>query len=128
MSNVYVTIGKMPLTVAEYVREDGAKPYQAWFDDLPAQAAAKASTARARLEMGNTSAVKWIGVIGEYRIDLGARLSNLSCERRRGSRDLTRRRHKAATTSRHRTSEDSLGGIQNAEGGFEIEAEVKIWL
>jgi len=35
------------------------------------QAAAKVSTARARLEMGNTSAVKWIGVIGEYRTDLG---------------------------------------------------------
>ena len=61
----------MPLTVVEYVREDGSKPYQAWFDDLPAQAAAKVATARARLEMGNTSAVKWLGVIGEYRIDWG---------------------------------------------------------
>jgi len=61
----------MPLTVVEYVREDGSKPYQAWFDDLPAQAAAKVATARARLEMGNTSALKWISVIGEYRIDWG---------------------------------------------------------
>ncbi|MGH7749341.1 MAG: type II toxin-antitoxin system RelE/ParE family toxin [Candidatus Dormibacteria bacterium] len=59
----------MPLIVVEYVREDGSVPYQRWFDGLPAQAAAKLSTARARLEMGNTSAVKWIGVVGEYRID-----------------------------------------------------------
>ncbi|TAM74381.1 type II toxin-antitoxin system RelE/ParE family toxin [bacterium] len=61
----------MPLTVTEYIREDGSRPYQAWFDGLPAQAAAKVATARARLEMGNTSAVKWIGVVGEYRIDWG---------------------------------------------------------
>lgn len=61
----------MPLTVLEYVREDGAIPYLAWFNGLAAQAAAKVATARARLELGNTSAVKWIGAIGEYRIDWG---------------------------------------------------------
>lgn len=61
----------MPLTVIEYVRVDGSVPYANWFDDLPAQAAAKVAIARARLEMGNTSAVKWIGTIGEYRIDWG---------------------------------------------------------
>jgi putative addiction module killer protein len=61
----------MALTIVEYVREDGSKPFSEWFDDLSAQAAAKVATARARLEMGNTSAVKWIGVIGEYRIDWG---------------------------------------------------------
>lgn len=61
----------MLLTVIEYVREDGTVPYAAWFDDLPAQAGAKVAVARARLEMGNTSAVKWIGAIGEYRIDWG---------------------------------------------------------
>ena len=31
----------MPLIVVEYVREDGSIPYEAWFNDLPAQAAAK---------------------------------------------------------------------------------------
>ena len=61
----------MPLTVVEYVREDGSVPYAAWFDDLPTQAAVKVATARARLEMGNTSAVKWIGAIGEYRVNWG---------------------------------------------------------
>jgi putative addiction module killer protein len=61
----------MPLGVVEYVRADGSVPYAAWFDDLPAQAAAKVAIARARLEMGNTSAVRWLGAIGEYRIDWG---------------------------------------------------------
>lgn len=61
----------MSLRVFEYVREDGSIPFAAWFNDLPAQAAAKVATARARLEMGNTSGVKWIGTIGEHRIDWG---------------------------------------------------------
>lgn len=59
------------MIVVEYVREDGFSPYGAWFNDLPVQAAAKIVVARARLEMGNTSSVKWIGGIGEYRIDWG---------------------------------------------------------
>jgi len=58
-------------TVAEYVRDDGSNPYRAWFDSLDAQAAAKVAVAVARLEMGNTSSVKWMGAIGEYRIDWG---------------------------------------------------------
>jgi putative addiction module killer protein len=61
----------MPLTVLEYVRENGSNPFRVWFDHLSPQAAAKVATARARLEMGNTSAVKWMGSIGEYRIDWG---------------------------------------------------------
>src|SRR5882724_10325017 len=59
------------LSVVEYVREDGANAYRAWFDRLHAQAAAKVATAVTRLELGNTSRVKWIGTIGEYRIDWG---------------------------------------------------------
>ncbi len=58
-------------TVVEYLREDGSSPYRIWFDGLHAQAAAKVATAIARLEMGNTSSVKWMGAIGEYRIDWG---------------------------------------------------------
>jgi putative addiction module killer protein len=61
----------MPFTVVEYVREDGSNPYRTWFDGLRAQAAAKVAAATVRLEMGNTSSVKWIGTIGEYRIDWG---------------------------------------------------------
>lgn len=59
------------LTVVEYVREDGSNPYRTWFDSLHAQAAAKVATATLRLELGNMSRVKWIGTIGEYRIDWG---------------------------------------------------------
>jgi len=59
------------LTVLEYVREDGSNPYRTWFDGLHAQAAAKVATATLRLELGNTSRVKWIGTVGEYRIDWG---------------------------------------------------------
>jgi putative component of toxin-antitoxin plasmid stabilization module len=59
------------LTVVEYIREDESNPYREWFDGLDAQAAAKVATAALRLEMGNTSRVKWIGAIGEYRIDRG---------------------------------------------------------
>jgi putative addiction module killer protein len=59
------------LTVVEYVREDGSSPYRAWFDSLHTQAAAKVATAVVRLELGNVSRVKWIGVIAECRIDWG---------------------------------------------------------
>jgi putative addiction module killer protein len=61
----------MTLTVVEYVREDGSNPYRSWFDGLDPHAAAKVTTATLWLEMGNTSRVKWIGAIGEYRIDGG---------------------------------------------------------
>ena len=49
--------------------EDGSNPYRAWFDNLHAQTAAKVATAIVRLELGNLSRVKWIGTIGEYRVD-----------------------------------------------------------
>src|SRR4051812_35383114 len=61
----------MTLTVVEYVRADGSNPYGIWFDGLHAQAAAKVATATLRIQLGNLSNVKWIGTIGEYRIDWG---------------------------------------------------------
>ena len=61
----------MPRTVVEYVRENGSIPYKEWFDELSAQAASKVAVAKARIELGHASAIKWIGVIGEYRIDWG---------------------------------------------------------
>ena len=42
-----------------------------WFDSLDPQAAAKVLTATLRLELGNTSNVKWFSGIGEYVIDWG---------------------------------------------------------
>jgi len=61
----------MKLKVEEYLRADGSNPYKTWFDSLDAQAAAKVVTAKLRLELGNTSSVKWYAGIGEYVIDWG---------------------------------------------------------
>ena len=59
------------MEVLEYIKDDGSNPYKDWFDSLNAQAAAKVTVAKARLELGNTSSIKWFGGIGEYRIDWG---------------------------------------------------------
>jgi putative addiction module killer protein len=61
----------MRLRVEEYLRPDGSSPYQEWFDRLDPQAAAKIATAKLRLELGNTSRVKWFDGIGEYVIVWG---------------------------------------------------------
>ena len=61
----------MTWKVEEYIAEDGRIPYRDWFDGLHVQAAAKVATAVLRMEMGNTSSVKWFDGIGEYRIDWG---------------------------------------------------------
>lgn len=59
------------MKVQEYIRGDGSNPYQKWFDSLDVIAAAKVTVAKSRLELGNTSSVKWFDGIGEYRIDWG---------------------------------------------------------
>ncbi len=61
----------MSIRVEEYIRPDGTNPYRTWFDSLDPQAAAKVVTATLRLELGNTSNVKWFAGIGEYVIDWG---------------------------------------------------------
>jgi putative addiction module killer protein len=61
----------MLIRVEEYVREDGSIPYKKWFDSLDAQSAAKVTTAKLRLELGNTSTVKWFAGMGECVIDWG---------------------------------------------------------
>lgn len=61
----------MTWAVEEYIAEDGTIPYRDWFDGLDVQAAAKVVSAVVRMEMGNTSKVKWFNGIGEYRIDWG---------------------------------------------------------
>ena len=59
------------MKILEYIKEDGSSPYKKWFDALNAQAAAKITVAKARIESGNTSNIKWFDGIGEYRIDWG---------------------------------------------------------
>lgn len=59
------------MNVQEYLREDGSSPYEEWFNSLSPQAAAKVTVAKSRLELGNTSNIKWFDGIGEYKIDWG---------------------------------------------------------
>ena len=59
------------MRVEEYLLEDGTSPYKLWFDALDAEAAAKVTTAKLRMERGLTSAIKWFDGIGEYIIDWG---------------------------------------------------------
>ncbi|HEX9390211.1 MAG TPA: type II toxin-antitoxin system RelE/ParE family toxin [Usitatibacteraceae bacterium] len=61
----------MKIRVEEYICENESNPYRAWFENLDVHAAAKVATALLRLELGNTSNVKWFGGIGEYRVDWG---------------------------------------------------------
>jgi len=57
--------------VKEYLLTDGTSPYKAWFDALDSQTAAKISVAISRLELGNTSNIKWFHGIGEYVLNWG---------------------------------------------------------
>ena len=61
----------LAMEVLRYIKEDGSNPYKRWFDSLNVHAAAKVTVAKARLELGNTSSIKWFDGIGEYRIDWG---------------------------------------------------------
>lgn len=61
----------MPIKVEEYICEDASNPYKQWFDGLTSQAAAKVTVAKLRMELGNTSSIKWFNGMGEYVIDWG---------------------------------------------------------
>lgn len=61
----------MTIKVEEYIREDASNPYKQWFDGLSSQAAAKVAVAKLRMELGNTSSIKWFDGMGEYVIDWG---------------------------------------------------------
>jgi putative addiction module killer protein len=59
------------VNVQEYIKKDETSPYRTWFNSLDAQAAAKVSVAKVKMELGNTSGIKWFRGIGEYVIDWG---------------------------------------------------------
>ena len=61
----------MLIKVEEYIREDASIPYKQWFDGLSSQAAAKVTVAKLRMELGNTSSIKWFDGMGEYVVDWG---------------------------------------------------------
>ncbi len=68
---VFVTMLAMP-TLREYVDDQDRSPFGRWLDSLGTPAALKVRTALARLESGNTSALKSVGGgIHEVRIDFG---------------------------------------------------------
>jgi putative addiction module killer protein len=60
------------VTVKEYIDDNGNSPFARWFDNLDPQAAAKVATALLRMEQGNFSNAKGVGVgVSEYKIDYG---------------------------------------------------------
>ena len=59
------------ITLEEYIQDNDTSPFQRWYSSLDNQAAYKVSNALMRLEMGNTSNIKWFDGLGEYRINWG---------------------------------------------------------
>jgi putative addiction module killer protein len=60
------------VTLREYLDQEGRSPFGRWFEALDARAAAKVTTALARIEQGNFSSVKGVGSgVFECRIDFG---------------------------------------------------------
>ncbi|VVP95542.1 hypothetical protein PS918_03649 [Pseudomonas fluorescens] len=59
------------ITLEEYLQDNETSPFGRWFCTLNAQAALKVSNALIRLELGNTSNIKWFDGLGEYRINWG---------------------------------------------------------
>ena len=60
------------IAVFEIESHDGSHPFSKWFVSLDVQAALKVRTAIARIESGNFSKVKSVGLgIQEYKLDYG---------------------------------------------------------
>jgi len=59
------------MKIREYIRKYNSNPYEKWYNTLNSQAAAKVAVAIAKMELGNTSNIKWFDGIGEYRINWG---------------------------------------------------------
>lgn len=68
----YMLLLVFMIKIQEYIKEDGSNPYQKWFNSLDSIAASKVTVAKTRLELGNTSNIKWFDGIGEYKINWGA--------------------------------------------------------
>jgi putative component of toxin-antitoxin plasmid stabilization module len=52
------------INVEEYLRDNQISPFGRWFSSLDTLAALKVSNALVRLEMGNTSNIKWFDGLG----------------------------------------------------------------
>ena len=72
----------MQITLREYLDEAGRSPFGRWFEDLDATAAAKVTTALARVEQGNFSRAKGVGAgVFEYRIDSAGAVNDIETPR-----------------------------------------------
>ena len=58
--------------VRECIDAQGRSPYARWFDTLDARTAAKVATALVRMEQGNLSNAKGVGVKKRQRRDIAA--------------------------------------------------------
>jgi putative addiction module killer protein len=105
----------MSIRVEEYIRPDGTNPYKTWFDGLDAQAAAKVVTAKLRMELGNTSNVKWFAGIGECVIDWGPGYRIYLARDGDTAHCCVRRRNEAPATGRYRSSQGIARRIQVAQ-------------
>jgi putative addiction module killer protein len=60
------------MRVVVYEDEEGCRPFDKWFDALPAEYAVKVLLARGRIEAGQTGGLKSVGEgVQEWRIDWG---------------------------------------------------------
>jgi putative addiction module killer protein len=59
------------ISLEEYLQDNDTSPFERWYSSLDARAAYKVSNALMRLEMGNTSNIKWFDGLGECRINWG---------------------------------------------------------
>ena len=67
------------IEVREYLDTDGRSPYAAWFEKLPAPAAAKVAIAVTRMVLGNLGDTKSVGAgVHERRIDTGLAIASIS--------------------------------------------------
>ncbi len=96
------------MEILEYIKEDGSNPYKKWFDTLNAQAAAKVTVAKARMELGNTSNIKWFEGIGEYRIDWGPGYRVYLNTRRYGVNRSTWWWHQKETAARYQNGKNAF--------------------
>jgi putative addiction module killer protein len=115
----------MNIRVEEYVRPDGSCPYQDWFDGLDAQAAAKMVTAKLRLELGNTSNVKWFAGIGECVINWGPGYRIYLAKDGESLLVLFWRWNEAPTTGRHREGEGLARRVQGSKIRCDGQGQVK---
>ena len=61
----------MDIEIKEYLDHKGKSPFAKWFNKLDKTAAAKITTALYRIQAGNLSNVKRIGIIYEYKLVFG---------------------------------------------------------